>query len=828
MAHLLEHMLFKGTPKYPDVWAVLKDKGAINNATTWFDRTNYFETLPATDANLAFALDFEADRMLNSWIRKEDLASEMTVVRNEFEMGENNPVGVLLDKIMSAGYEWHNYGKSTIGNRSDIERVSIDSLKQFYVKYYQPDNAVLIIAGRFDEKLALAETMKVFGQLPKPSRTLEETYTEEPVQDGSRRVKLLRSGDVATAGAAYHIPAGSHADHAAIAILSNVMTSEPSGYIYDDMVKKGDATEVTSFAFSLAEPGMFLIFAKPAVVKNIYKIEKRMLDLVEKENKVNITEEAVNRAKANLLKKYKLAMGNSKNLALKLSESIAQGGFELFFWYRDEIKKVTVADVKRVAKKYLIKTNRTAGVFIPTKRTTRAEIPGTPNVQEALKDYKGSENLVQGDHFDASIENIEKLTLRKTIDNGIKLALLPKQTRGDVVKAQLVFKFGNEKDMNGHTEALGLIPSMLMRGTNKLSFQQIQDKLDQLQSSLKLGGGAGGVVANLVTDRSNLTSVLDLLTEIMQNPQFDLAEFEIIQKQSLSDLEESLTDPQQVGFNELARLQSPWPKSNFHYIPTLEEKMQTISNLKIADLANLYANFYGANHLEVSAIGSFDPDDIQKTLNKHFGKWISKKTYQRVTKPYIAAENKLQTVVTPDKQMAIIAMAANMKLQDDNPDFAAIRFANYIFGENSMKSYLMERLRQKEGLSYGAGSWVDASQFEASGSITMYAMAATANADKALNMMEEEYQNLLTKPIDNALIEEAKQSFKTMFDSRLANDDYLNAILGGGLESGRTLLFQAQLLERIANLTADQINKALQKYLTPEPLAKVKAGDIVK
>src|SRR5262249_20407313 len=178
MAHLLEHMVFKGTPTFRDVPKALRDHGANFNGTTNVDRTNYFETMPATDENLEFGIQLEADRLVNSYVKREDLVSETTVVRNEFERGENNPSGILIERIHPAAYEWHNYGKSTIGNRSDIERVPIENLQAFYKKYYQPDNVVLIVAGKFEEPKALALVQKNLGSIPKPARKLEDTYTE--------------------------------------------------------------------------------------------------------------------------------------------------------------------------------------------------------------------------------------------------------------------------------------------------------------------------------------------------------------------------------------------------------------------------------------------------------------------------------------------------------------------------------------------------------------------------------------------------------------------------------------------------------------------------
>jgi len=242
MAHLLEHMVFKGTPKHPKVPKDLQEHGAVFNGSTSLDRVNYFETLAATDANLEFAIDLEADRLVNSFIRKEDLDSEMTVVRNEFERSENSPQGVLMERIEAVAYDWHNYGKPTIGNRSDIERVPIQNLQAFYKKYYQPDNIVVIVSGKFDEAKALASISQHFGVLPRPTRKLDATWTEEPAQDGERFVTLRRVGDVSAIGVAYHIPAGAHEDTAALQVLANILSTQPSGRLYKELVETKKAS----------------------------------------------------------------------------------------------------------------------------------------------------------------------------------------------------------------------------------------------------------------------------------------------------------------------------------------------------------------------------------------------------------------------------------------------------------------------------------------------------------------------------------------------------------------------------------------------------------
>ncbi len=824
MAHLLEHMLFKGTPTHPNVKAVLQDRGAFYNATTWFDRTNYFETLSASDENLEFALKLEADRMINSWIRQADLDAEMTVVRNEFEMGENDPTHVLHDQMFAAAYQWHNYGKTTIGNRSDIERVPVKNLKAFYEYYYQPDNAVLIVAGNFKIPQTQEWILHYFGALPKPTRHLDNTYTEEPTQDGTRDVKLLRAGDVAQTAVAYHIPAASHPDFAALLVLSKVLSSEPSGLLYQSLVQTGVASELFAMVYALKEPGLFMAFARPAHNDQASDVLLKMHDQLENLSDTDITPDNVERAKTRILKNIKLALKSSKNIALKLSESIAQGDYRLFFYTRDQVKTITADDVLRVATTYFVESNRTTGLFIPVPEPKRAIIPPTPDVECLLDGYSGSEDIHMGEEFEATTENIDAHTSRSVLVGTIKTALLSKSTRGRATQARLIFRFGNEDILKGKQATLQLIPSLLRRGTESMTFQQVQDNLDKLQSSLSINPAQSGVVAvDISSDHHNLQEVIALAADLMRSPRFSQEEFAIIHKQDLADLKKTRTDPMQIGMIELDRLKNPYPVDSIFYVPTIDERIAELKAVTFEKAQQIYTDLYGANHLEVAMVGDFDLS-VVSTIESCLGNWPSPVAYSRIKKSFIPALTELRILPTPDKQMAIVAMGANFAMRDDDIHYPAIRMANYIFGE-SMKSRLMQRLREEEGLSYGAGSSVDVSRHDSSASITLYAMCATDKADFTLKAMQEEYNRWIDKGVTEQELLEAKQSFQLYFNNLLANDGFVLQTLGSMLDVNRTFGYYAQLLSQMGQLKTEDIHTALETFLQNASVATIKAGD---
>ena len=440
MAHLLEHLVFKGTPNHPDITTELTERGARPNGTTSFDRTNYFETFPATNDNLEWALDLESDRMVNSYISADDLESEMSVVRNEMESGENNPFRILMERTLSTAYLWHNYGKSVIGARSDIESVPIGRLQAFYRKYYQPDNALLIVSGKFESDHAIETIVETFGQIPRPDRnganTLWETYTREPVQDGERMVTLRRVGDVQMVMMSYHVPPGSHPDYAAVDILAQALGDQPSGRLYKALVETGLAASSGAFAYQLREAGPLLAFAQSRPEDDLQATLTAMAASFEDVLRNPVTGEEVDRAKTALLKSFEQVINNPEQIALQLSEWASLGDWRLFFLHRDRIEAVEAADVQRVAAQYLKPDNRTVGLFYPTEDPDRAEVPDLPDVAAALEGYTGREAVAAGEEFDPSPQNIENRTTRYTLGNGMKVALLPKSTRGETVVAR--------------------------------------------------------------------------------------------------------------------------------------------------------------------------------------------------------------------------------------------------------------------------------------------------------------------------------------------------------------------------------------------------------
>lgn len=820
MAHLLEHLLFKGTERHPDIKNEFTKRGARWNGTTSYDRTNYYEVLTASADNLDWAIALEADRMVNSRIEKTDLDSEMTVVRNEFEAGENSPFSVLSERMASTAFVWHNYGRAIIGSRSDIENVPIERLQDFYRHYYQPDNAVLVVAGKFDEATALNSISKHFGVIPHPKRQLRRTYTVEPTQDGERKVTLRRVGDTQIAATLYHIPAGSHSEYAAIDLLVSIIKQVPGGRLHKSLVESKLATAVFGFDRQLREAGFVFFGANLLPDMSLDDASQTLISTLESLAQHPITAEELERARTRLLNKIEQLLTNTRNLATTITEFIAMGDWRLLFLHRDRIKQVTLEDVQRVANTYFKSSNRTLGLFIPTKAPDRAEIPAVTDLALMLKDYRGNETLSLGEAFEATPENIEAKLIRTELLGGMKLALLPKKTRGNRVVAALNLHWGDEESKMNRATACGMTSAMLSRGTKQYTREQLRDAFDRFKVHIDMT--ADGIAFETTSD--NLMDALQLVAEMFRNPIFPEKEFEQLKLAILSSIENQRSEPAARAGIQIERHLMPFTPAHWLYTPTIEERIERINQLTLDEVKRCHRDFYGSTDAELSIVGDFDPKMVIDAVQQSFGDWKSPKPYQRISIPYQAIPAIDINLETPDKANAVYQAGMNLKIRDDNPDYPALVLGNYLLG-GSADSRLWRRIREQEGLSYNVATSLTASAFEERGEFKIYAIYAPQNRNRVEKAVDEELARVLKDGFSAEEIELAKTGYLEARRIARGQDKALAERLVNYLHRNRTLQWDIAFEKNIVALTPELILNALRRYLDMTKLTQVKAGD---
>jgi zinc protease len=374
--HLLEHLMFKGSPAFNDakgnsIKQYLETVGGNFNATTSLDRTNYYAEVGSE--HLEGYMAIEADRMRNLWLHEDDRRPEMTVVRNEFEQGENDPVQALDKEIFAAAFQAHPYHHSTIGWRSDIEGVPIEKLRAFYDTFYWPDNATATVIGDFDPVKTLNLLKQYYGGYPRAPKPIPQLYTEEPEQSGPRRVILQRTGQLGVVGISYKSATGSHADYPALTVLSAILGSGKNSRFYRALTDKSLTTNATAEAGYFHDPSLLQAYAYLAPGAGHEAVEKIIVAEIDRLKKDGVTEAEVAAAAGKLLANMAYARDGAFAIAGRLNEDIATGDWTLYFSVEEGTRKVTAADVKRVANLYLDINKSTTGWFVPIVPTEPAK-----------------------------------------------------------------------------------------------------------------------------------------------------------------------------------------------------------------------------------------------------------------------------------------------------------------------------------------------------------------------------------------------------------------------------------------------------------------------
>ena len=820
MAHLLEHLMFKGAPKNPRIDQQFNNRGMKANGTTSLDRTNYYETFQASDDNLKWAIDMEADRMVHSFIAKKDLDSEMTVVRNEFENGENSPYGVLTKRMQSVAYDWHSYGKPTIGNRSDIENVAIGNLQAFYRAYYQPDNAVLLVAGKFDPAKTLSMIGSAFGSIPKPRRTLPVFWTVEPTQDGERSFAVRRKGDVQIVNVAYKVPSGLTHDSDAISFAADILTDTPNGRLHKLLIETGKAAQVFDYGMTGYAPGLQMIGAVVKKDQPVEPVRDALISAIESFAKTPPTKDEMERVKRNYANQIEKMLNDPEQVGVSLSEAIALGDWRLFFEGRDAAARVTAEQVVAVAARYFRRDNRTVGTFLPEDQPLRADIPAAPSVAEVLRDFKPQKELAAAEVFDPTQDNILRRTELSTI-GGLKVALLPKKTRGETVSVVLTLHWGDEKTLSGKQTVASITSAMLNRGTSKFTRLQLADEFDKLKIA--------GNIFHFDTTRANLPAALHLIAHVMKEPSFPATEFEQLRQQTLVGIEAQRNDPKSVAGQAMGEYFNRYPKDDWRAVLTIDEKIAAIKALTLDDIKRFHHDFYGASKGEMSIVGDFEPKEASAIVAAEFGNWKSAAPYARVPQMNFDVAPLHKNLDTPDKENGVYVARLNLDLQDDDADFPALSLANYIFGGGAgLNSRVMERIRQKDGLSYGGGSSINAGSIDRAGSFNLSAIAAPQNLAKVDAALQAELQRAVKDGFSAEEISRAKSGLMQQRVQTRAQDSALAAGWATYLYLDRTFAWSKQFEDKLMALTPEQVNAAFRRAIDPQRLSVFTAGDDAK
>jgi zinc protease len=594
------------------------------------------------------------------------------------------------------------------------------------------------------------------------------------------------------------------------------------------LVDTKKAGGVGDFQLDLREPSMMILVAQAPNSTDVEDLQKTFEQVVDDMIAKPPTDEEVSRAKTKIGGQIELELRNSELVGRRLSEYIAAGDWRLAFISRDRIKNATTADVDNFTRTYLLPSNRTVGLFIPTDKPQRAQVPPMPDVAALVKDYKGSETVAQGEAFDPSPTNIDKRTVVKEVPPGIKLRLLSKKTRGEIVTATFRLHFGDENSLKGKDIPAGFAGEMLSRGTTTHTRQQITDEFNRLKAQVHISGDTTGASVFVETIKENFPATMALVAECLRSPSFPQSEFESLRQEWITGIESQRKEPQAIAAEKIERHLHPYPVGDVRYVMSMDESLAALKAATLDEAKDFYKRFYGANSSELAAVGDFDPDKLTAQVSTLYTGWKSGEAYHRVITNFKDVPPMNESIDTPDKANSVFIAAQPFKMTDADDDYPALLIANYILGGGAMNSRLASRIRVKDGFSYGVGSRLNVPIEEDESSFRMTAISAPQNTGK----VEADFKEELAKALQSGFTEKELTGAKAWWaQSRQvgrAHDNELAGKLVSYAEFGRTLQWDARIDSEVASLTLDQVNAALRKYLDVSKMGIIKAGDFSK
>lgn len=832
-AHLLEHMIFnKSTENFgkarghKSFQEVLYEAGAdagSSNMTTWYDRMNGYSTLPSD--KLELAMKIEADRLGRGLILDSERQSEMSVVRNEFEIGENNPVQALFKATVAASVTAHPYHWSTIGYRSDIEGVSTEKLKEHYKTYFWPNNAEAILVGDFDTERALAIFDREFGGFKRSPHEIPKVITVEPAQEGERRVMVRRPGTLGLVMAAYMRPGAMHPDWITLEVLSTILSEGVNSRLYKALVDKGLASNVGAFNFLLQDPYPMIVNATISPGKAHADVEAAIKATIAEVVEKGVTEAELKRAQQQIEVSVVRARDGTYNFARTLGEAVASSHWKKFLTYVDEIKAVTAADVQRVAARYLVPDQLTLGWFIPTPGPKRPEMANVPPVTQppSIKDAPTAETQSTA----AAVKrSFAERTVRKVLRNGIIVDVVESRAVPTVAIRALV-RAGNTASPADKPALAALTTKMLERGTKTRTKEQIGALLNDVGAARAYAIGLGETLISANGMARDLPLMLEVLADELRNPAFNPEELTKAKKELETDYLRADDNTSQRAIERLTQL--VYPREHPHHGHGRAAKVANVQALGEAELHEFHRARYVGSGLIVAIVGDVDAAKTVALVEKALGdiprgEKLTFARLQRVQPPATAAREPV-TMRGKANMNLVYGTASGLRRLD--PDYEAALVANAALGQTALSSRLGKRVRDTEGLSYHLYSRYAFSD-ELDGLWFVDVNVAPQNLAKAMKSTREVIEQYVREGATDVEVEAQKSFFAGNYQVNLGS----NAGIALALVTAEKFGFGPRYLDeypaRIRAVTTAQANAAMKKYFHADKLNVIVAGDLDK
>ncbi|QQR58590.1 MAG: insulinase family protein [Candidatus Melainabacteria bacterium] len=828
--HFLEHMLFKGTLAHDPLQKtgiddILKTVGGVNNATTSRDRTNYYELVPANQLDLA--LDIESDRMRNALIRDPDRRSEMTVVRNELEIGDDSPDELLDNGLYATAFKEHPYHHPVIGWRSDVENVPTERLRKFYQDFYWPNNATLILVGDFNKDEALKKIDKYFSVIPKSEKPIGDIYTFEPKQEGERRFVIKRGAETPRMVLGFRAPQAVHDDQFAIGIIESVLgnSAKRSSRLYKALIDTGLANYVGAYTSTYKDPGLFVVSAQANVGADLKVLESVINKELDRLKKEPITKEELDRAKKSIVNGILTGMDDPMSLCFQFTEAVGFGSWKFWVDYPKNIEKVTVEEVQKAAQKYFVQDSSTVGYYYPKPETKEAvekapepvasvETPSKPEVKTGT--ISGVDNTnVPKPALEPSQINIGKRTIKFKLDNGLSVLVLPLEGAKTVAISGKIAA-GNQFATDEKRQVPAFLADILTAGTKNRSKEEIATSMEEIGVNLDFSASTFFDEFDVQVVASNLDKFIDVLADVIENPTVPKSELDLLKKMQESNLLDRMADTADNAWNSFVR-KLYTPESGL-YQRTFEEQLIDLKKISVADLKAFHKNYYTPANSCLAFVGAIDEAKARSLCQKYFGNWKNDggktvrdqvKVDEKWLKP-ITQNEEVKTDI-PGKSNLNIRVGKILPVSIHSENYFPTLIANAALGYDSFACRLAP-VRDKYGLTYGIYSVIDEPIVKNGPWLIKYSVNPT-NLNKARTIVKDIVSDYVKGGITDGELANEKSHLSGELMVSMRSPSRLADRLTLYEMAGVNPSYIDQFSPNLYKVTKEEVNKAISQYM---------------
>ncbi|MBG1260064.1 M16 family metallopeptidase [Nostoc commune] len=828
IAHQLEHMMFKGTLNRPIQFGRLFSAlGSDSNAFTSYDQTAYYGTVERN--KLKALLVLEADRMQNSQIEPEQLASEKRVVISELQGYENSPEYRLNRAVMQAVFPNHAYGLPVGGTKADVEKFEVEQVQKYYRNFYSPDNAVLVIVGDFQTANTLEIVKEVFGKLPRGqgAGSREQGAGVISSSSPSSPIVLREPGAGRLLQAVYPLPDANQPDVPALDVMDYILTEGRNSRLYQALVESGLASELTASVTSLRESGWYEVLVTAGSKQDLKKIDSVLSSAIANVAEKGVTSEEVERAKTQLTADVILSNRDITSQAMRLgTDETTVGDYRYTDRYLAAVRLVKPTDIVAVINKYLTKGARTVGFFEPTQKqitgvgekpdsaqTTENFSPGAPVLTSEVMKYLPPVDL-------ATDTIVQILPQEYKLTNGLRLLLLPDHSTPTVTLSGHI-QAGTEFDPDHKAGLAAFVADSLLNGTNSKDGLTIAKALAERGASLDFQTYREGVHIEGDSLALDLPILLEILADVVKNSSFPIKELELHRQQILTDLQQELDEPSEVARRIF--VQSIYPKKHpLHTFPT-EESLQLIQRQDVIDFK---AKHYRPDTTVLALVGDFDLDIVRSLIQNEFGNWEVSGQAPKLKYPTVLMPQKIVSVnpVLPGKAQAVTYMGYTGINRYDFRFHAAL-VLNQILGGDTLSSRLGAEVRDRQGLSYGIYSSFQAGKN--AGTFLIEMQTSPEDSSKAIASTRQILQQIHQQGVTALEVETAKRTLMSNYNVSLANPEELTDRILMNEVYGLDKKELHSFTDKIQKVTLTQVNQAARELLHPDKIVVVTAGPSV-